>query len=386
MDGSKPTNFLESPSSRGLLPQGYASQPELATRLQNFQPSPNSNYPTPTSHGGSFPWDRDLDTKRRYSCSQSRSPSRQSWSFFSAPKADSWSRRGFEYQHSPSTCHDSVGGYLPASTCPREPNEKKLCHDCGNLLSPVSQSHARRLNLEVRSPSQGFEAKSSAARDIQLPWPHEHQTQPGFGFPLNETKLSRKRRQTVSQLGLHPLDDASLSPLYFQTTESTRAPWAGGDKDQKISTPAMVAHKDAEKNRRLEQDVKKKVIERLLPESSLDKKNNRWGNTKAGILEGAILVLDGLSMEAKIEAVKKTLTKKDRGSSTHECVESRARRRCQGECGLVQLPSMHTPPPSNHSSPGRKREAPRLTADVEPRSTNTLDHLWVAPLAPVQYQ
>ena len=110
------------------------------------------------------------------------------------------------------------------------------------------------------------------------------------------------------------------------------------------------------------------------------------GNTKAGILEGAILVLDGLSMEAKTEAVKKTLKKKDRGLSTHECVESRVRRRCRGECGLVQLPSMHTPPPSKHSSPGGKREAPRPTADMEPRSTNTLGHLWVAPLAPVHYQ
>ena len=271
------SSFLESPSSRGLLPQGYASQPELARGLLNFQPSPNSSNPPSTRHGGSFPWDRDLDTKRRYSYSQSRSPSRQSWSFFSAPKVDPWSRRGSEYQHSPPTCHNSVGGYLPASTCPREPNEKRLCHDCETQLSPVSQSHAHRLNLEVQSLSQWSNAKSSVAKDIQLPWPHEHQTQPGFGLPHHETNLSRKRRQTASQLSVHPMDDTSLSPGYFQTTESTRTPWAGGDRDQKNSTPAMVAHKDAEKNRRLRQDAKKKVIERLLPESSLDKENNRCG-------------------------------------------------------------------------------------------------------------
>ena len=71
---------------------------------------------------------------------------------------------------------------------------------------------------------------------------------------------------------------------------------------------ANTLHTKWPRNRRSEQDREKDAIKRLLPESSLDKSNNEWGNTKAGILEGAILVLDGLPMETKIEAVRNTLT------------------------------------------------------------------------------
>ena len=44
----------------------------------------------------------------------------------------------------------------------------------------------------------------------------------------------------------------------------------------------------AERHRRWEQDRKKYVNERLLPEGSLDKNNNKRVKTKAGILKGAI--------------------------------------------------------------------------------------------------
>ena len=254
----------------------------------------------------------------------------RSWSFCSTLKADTSSRRNSEYQHSPSSCRGNVGSCFPTSTYPRERHGTEPCHDRDIHLGPgPPQSPVHQFAPEVRSLPKRSGRKSRMARGIQLPRPNEH---------------------------------TSLSTRSLQTNESTRPSLSGEDEDRKHEQ-TMVAHKVAERNRRLEQDAKKKVIERLLPESSLDKKNNRWGDTKAGILEGAILVLDGLPMETKVEAVKNTLTKKDRAALAHECAETRAGRRCLGECGLVQLPSMNTPPASNHSSPGDKRLAPPLTAD-----------------------
>ena len=310
----------------------------------------------------------------------------RSWSFCSTLKADTLSRRNSEYRHSPPSCHGNVGSCFQTSKYPRERHGTEPCHDRDIHLGPgPPQSPVNQFALEVRSLPKRSGTKSRMARGIQLPLPNEHQTQPGLGLPFDETISSRKRRQTVSQFVVHPTNDTSLSTRSLQTNESTHTSWSGEDEDRKHEQ-AMVAHKVAERNRRLEQDAKKKVIERLLPESSLDKKNNRWGNTKAGILEGAILVLDGLPMETKVEAVKNTLTKKDRAALAHECAETRAGRRCLGECGLVQLISMNTPPPSNYSSPGDKRLAPPLTADERLRLTNPSSHLRMAPLAPVHYQ
>ncbi len=112
---------------------------------------------------------------------------------------------------------------------------------------------------------------------------------------------------------MHSSDDMSLSIMSSQTNKSITGGWSGEDGNR-----IYVTHKVAERNRRSEQDRKKNAIERLLPESSLDKSNNKWGNTKAGILEGAILVLDGLPMETKVEAVRNTLTKREQAALVHE--------------------------------------------------------------------
>ena len=76
-----------------------------------------------------------------------------------------------------------------------------------------------------------------------------------------------------------------------------------------------------------------------LPESSLDKYDNKWGNTKAGILEGAILVLDGMPMETKVETVRSTLTKREQTALMHERAGTRAGRQCIGASNLIQTSS-----------------------------------------------
>ena len=375
---------LDSPSSRGLLPQGYASQPE-STRLRDIQPCPASNGSFPKSYGGSFPWDRDIDSKRCSSYSQLRSPRTRSWSFSSTAKLDTSLRRNSEYGQSRSPCHRKTGDTNPVPPYPHERVRTEQRHSREAHLGPEPpQNLSHQFPLEIRSVGRKPRTTNTMARGIELPRPNEYQSQPGLGLPIDETKLTRKRRQIFSQATVHPTDDISFSnSRSSQTNESTHTSWSGEDGVRKHDQ-AMVAHKVAERNRRLEQDAKKKVIERLLPESSLDKKNNKWGSTKAGILEGAILVLDGLPMETKVEAVKKTLTRKERSALAHECVETRAGRRCAGACSLVRLPSMHTPPPSKHSSPGDERCGPHSIAD-ERMSLSSHDHSWMAPIAPVHY-
>ena len=163
--------------------------------------------------------------------------------------------------------------------------------------------------------------KSGMLRDFSPLQPNVRQTLFKPEVPLSDEVLFSERHRTSSQMSMHSSDDMSFPFGSSQTDKSITGGWSGEDGNCRY-----VAHKVAERNRRSEHDRKKNAIERLLPESSLDKSNNKWGNTKAGILEGAILVLDGLPMETKVEAVRNTLTKREEAALVHECAETRAGR------------------------------------------------------------
>ena len=157
-----------------------------------------------------------------------------------------------------------------------------------------------QLPLEVPSLAQ---KKSGMLRDLSLLQPNVRQTFLDPEVPISDKILFSEQHRTISRINMHSSDDTCLSIRSPQDNKSTAGSWSGEDENRKY-----VTQKVAERSRRSEQDRKKNAIKRLLPESSLDKSNNRWGNNKAGILEGAILILDGLPIETNIEAVRNTLT------------------------------------------------------------------------------
>ena len=185
--------------------------------------------------------------------------------------------------------------------------------------------------LPLKAPSL-TKKKSATLRDFSLLQPNVRQIFTDPEVPINDEAPFSERYRNISQASIHGSDDTSLSFRSSQTNKSIAGGWSVEDGNRKD-----VANKVAERNRRSKHDRKKNAIERLLPESSLEKSNNKWGNTKAGILEGAILVLDGLPMETKIEAVRNTLTKRRQAALVHECAETRAGRQCSGACNLTQI-------------------------------------------------
>ncbi|KAK0514656.1 hypothetical protein JMJ35_003273 [Cladonia borealis] len=279
---------------------------------------------------GSFPNGHDTNARRRCSYSRSRSPRTRSYSLSSGQRAGA-SPGGRSKDLSNSSRHHvkTVSGLTISG---QSQTHRETEHGQGmNLQAGPPEAPLHQLPLKAPSLTK---KKSAMLRDFSLLQPNVRQTFTEPEVPISDEVLFSERHRTISQISMHSSDDMSLSFRSSQTNKSIAGGWSGEDGNHKY-----LAHKVAERNRRSEHDRKKNAIERLLPESSLDKSNNKWGSTKAGILEGAILVLDGLPMETKAEAVRNTLTKRKQAALVHECAETRAGRQCSGASNLIQTSS-----------------------------------------------
>ena len=310
------SRLLDSPSKRGLLPKGYARQP-ASTRLRDLQPSPDRAIKFRMSCRGLFPNGHDTNARRRCSYSRSRSPRTRSYSLSSGQRAGA-SPGGRSKDLSNSSRHHvkTVSGL----TIPGQSQTHRETEHGQGMRLQAEPPEAPFHQLPLKAPSV-TKKKSAMLRDFSLLQPNVRQTFTDPEVPISDEVLFSERHRTISQMSMHSSDDMSLSFRSSQTNKSIAGGWSGEDGNRKY-----VAHKVAKRNRRSEHDRKKNAIERLLPETSLDKSNDKWGNTKAGILEGAILVLDGLPMETKVEAVRNTFTKRKQAALVHECVEIRAGR------------------------------------------------------------
>ena len=299
-------------------------------RLRDLQSSPDRAVTFRMSCGGSFPDGHNTNASRRCSYSRSRSPRTRSHSLSSGQRAGA-SPGGRSKDLSNSSRHHVkiVSGFTISS---RSQDHPETGHDQRMQLHakpPETTFH----QLPLKAPS--LDKKNSGMlKDLSLLQPNVRQTFLDPEVSISDKVLFSERHRTISQMSMHSNDDRSLSIRSSQTNKSIAGGWSEEDGSCKY-----VAHKVAERKRRSEQDRKKNAIERLLPESSLDKSNNKWGNTKAGILEGAILVLDGLPMETKVEAVRNTLTKREQAALVHECTETRAGLQCSGASNLIHTSS-----------------------------------------------
>lgn len=299
-------------------------------RLRDLQQFPDSAVTSRMRCGCSFPNYQDTNTSRRCSYSRSRSPRTRPYSLSSGQRASvSPGGRSNDLFNSSQHHVKTMDGLTISG---RSQTHRETEHDQGMHLQagpPEAPFH----QLRLKAPSLA-EKKSGMLRDFSPLQPNVRQTFLGPEVPLSDEVLFSERHRTSSQMSMHSSDNMSFSFRSSQTNKRIAGGWSGEDGNCKY-----VAHKVAERNRRSEHDRKKNAIERLLPESSLDKSNNKWGNTKAGILEGAILVLDGLPMETKVEAVRNTLTKREEAALVHECAETRAGRQCSGGSNLIQTSS-----------------------------------------------